>query len=538
MRAVVGLLVGMLTLGIGMAGTSHWCSPALATVSCVAEVKEAPEHKGIVFEQFYLPCLSQASYLIGDTKSGKAIVVDPERDIDKYIESAQKHGLKITHVFLTHVHADFVAGHLELQRRTGAQVCMGSEAKAAFKFLPFKDGDKLTFDGLEVLAIHTPGHTPEAISLAIVDRQNATGGASDNAAPYAVLTGDALFIGDVGRPDLLASSGYTDKQLAGMLYESLRSKLMKLDDAVLVYPAHGAGSLCGKNMSTETVSTIGEQKKTNYALQEMEKDKFIALVTADQPPAPKYFSYDAKLNMSKHPSLETVVAQKLKPLNREQLLRLKNGGAQILDVREADDYAKVHFVDSLNIPLSGRFAGWAGAFLDREIPIVLIAPPGKEKQAALRLGRVGFDNYSGFLSDAIDQLSLEEGTLVKAPRTDAQQLESEVKGQTPPVVLDIRTKTERGEAQIANSLFIPLIQMQTNIADVLKQQLADVPKDKEIVVYCATGFRSSLGASLLRQQGFKNVSDLRGGITAWQKAGFPVQTGECAAAAKPALPPE
>lgn len=538
MRAVVGLLVGMLTLGIGMAGTSLWCSPALATVSCVAEVKAAPEHKGIVFEQFYLPCLSQASYLIGDTKSGKAIVVDPERDIDKYIESAQKHGLKITHVFLTHVHADFVAGHLELQRRTGAQVCMGSEAKAAFKFLPFKDGDKLTFDGLEVLAIHTPGHTPEAISLAIVDKQNATGGASDNTAPYAVLTGDALFIGDVGRPDLLASSGYTDKQLAGMLYESLRSKLMKLDDAVLVYPAHGAGSLCGKNMSTETVSTIGEQKKTNYALQEMEKDKFIALVTADQPPAPKYFSYDAKLNMSKHPSLETVVAQKLKPLTREQLLRLKNGGAQILDVREADDYAKVHFVDSLNIPLSGRFAGWAGAFLDREIPIVLIAPSGKEKQAALRLGRVGFDNYSGFLSDAIDQLSLEEGTLVKAPRTDAQQLESEVKGKTPPVVLDIRTKTERGDAQIANSLFIPLIQMQTNIADVLKQQLADVPKDKEIVVYCATGFRSSLGASLLRQQGFKNVSDLRGGITAWQKAGFPVQTGERAAAAKPALPPE
>lgn len=537
MRAVVGLLVGMLTFGIGAASGLN-CRPAVATVSSVAEIKEAPEHKGIVFEQFYLPCLSQASYLIGDTKTGKAIVVDPERDIDKYIESAQKHGLKITHVFLTHVHADFVAGHLELQRRTGAQICMGADAKAAFKFLPFKDGDKLAFDALAVRVLHTPGHTPEAISLTIADKQTGTDGTADGTAPYAVLTGDALFIGDVGRPDLLASSGYTDKQLAGMLYDSLRNKLMKLDDAVLLYPAHGAGSLCGKNMSSETVSTIGAQKKTNYALQPMDKEKFVALVTADQPPAPKYFSYDAKLNMSKHRTLDSVVAQKLKPINREQLLRLKNGGAQILDVREADDYAKVHLVDSLNIPLSGRFAGWAGAFLDRDVPIVLIAPPGKEKQAALRLGRVGFDNYSGFLSEAIDKFPLEEGTIVTAARTDAQQLDEAVKGKKPPVVLDIRTNTERGEAQIANSLFIPLIQMQTNIADVLQKQLADVPKDREIVVYCATGFRSSLGASLLRQQGFKNVSDLRGGITAWQKAGLPVQTGNCATAVKPALPPE
>lgn len=538
MRAVIGLFAaGVLSISLlGLPAANPDSPPhgaAVASVACEAEVKAAPEHRGIVFEQFYLPCLSQASYLIGDVKSGKAIVVDPERDVDQYTESAQKHGLKITHVFLTHVHADFVAGHLELQRRTGAQICMGSEAKAAFKFLPFKDGDKLTFETVEVQALHTPGHTPEAISLTIADRQDA--GAAGK--PYAVLTGDALFIGDVGRPDLLASSGFTDKELAGMLHDSLRNKLMKLDDAVLVYPAHGAGSLCGKNMSKETVSTIGEQKKTNYALQPMEKEKFISLVTADQPQAPQYFSYDAKFNMSKHASLESVVAQKLKPLKREQLLRMKNGGAQILDVREADDYAKVHFVDSLNIPLSGRFAGWAGAFMNRERPIVLVAPPGKEKQAAKRLGRVGLDNFAGYLVEAIDAMPLEEGTLVKSARTDAPELDGAMKGKAPPVVLDIRTNTERGEAQIANSVFIPLMSMQTDIADVLQKQLADVPKDREIVLYCATGFRSSLGASLLRQQGFKNVTDLRGGITAWQKAGMPVKTGAEACAA-PAIPHE
>src|ERR1700688_1010350 len=333
----------------------------------------------MIFKQFYLPCLAHASYLIGDEKTGTAAVVDPQRDIDQYIAFAAEHSLKIKHVFLTHLHADFIAGHLELRDRVGAGIYLGAAAKAGYAFTPLRDGDILEFGRVRLKILETPGHTPESISILVYDLTKS------DTQPHAVLTGDTLFIGDVGRPDLRASLGWTANNLATHLYESLRDKLLTLPDECLVYPAHGAGSLCGKALIKETFSTLGEQRRFNYALQPMSEEAFVRLVTADQPDATPYFTYDAILNTREHATLNKNLKEVLHPVELDEVIRLGDASAQILDVRDAAEFAKGHLARSINIGLGGQYATWAGTLLDRAKPIVIIAEPGREQEAALRL---------------------------------------------------------------------------------------------------------------------------------------------------------
>ena len=313
----------------------------------------------MILKQYYLGCLAHASYLLGDEASANAIIVDPQRDIQQYLADAEKFGLQIRHVFLTHFHADFLAGHLELRDRCGATIHLGSRAQAEYPLVAMKDGDTLDFPGLRLQVLETPGHTIESISILVFDLQK------DPARAHAVLTGDTLFIGDVGRPDLRASLGWTADDLGAHLYDSLHNKLLPLHDEILVYPAHGAGSLCGKPLSSDTVSSLGDQRRLNYALQPMSKEEFIRLVTADQPDAPPYFTYDAILNTREHATLDQTIQNVLHPIDLDEVLRMGDAGSQILDVRDAAEYAKGHLAGSINIGLGGQYATWAGTVLDR-----------------------------------------------------------------------------------------------------------------------------------------------------------------------------
>ena len=323
-------------------------------------------------QQYYLACLSHASYMITDEKTKTAAVVDPQRDIDQYLADAKAGGYTIKHVFLTHFHADFIAGHIELRDKAGATIHLGRRAEAEFECVHMKDGDVVEFGDVKLEIMETPGHTPEGISILVYDL------AKSATAPEAVLTGYTLFIGDVGRPDLLASIGVTADELADMLYDSITNKLVKLPDATLVYPAHGAGSMCGKSLSKETVSTIGEQKKFNYALQPMSREAFKQIVTADQPEAPDYFVHYAILNRKERTALHDAMEKQLKPLTLDDVLALEKTGAQLLDVRDGIDFEGGHMKGSLNIALSGKYATWAGSMLSHDRPIVVIAEEGGE----------------------------------------------------------------------------------------------------------------------------------------------------------------
>jgi hydroxyacylglutathione hydrolase len=455
------------------------------------------------FKQFYLGCLAHASYLIGDESTKTAVVVDPQRDIDQYLQEAESHGLTIRHVILTHFHADFISGHVELQERSGAQIYLGAQGKAEYAFKPLSDGETLTFGKVELKVLETPGHTPEAISILVYDLSK------KQAAPYAVLTGDTLFIGDVGRPDLMASQGITKDELAGMLYDSLHQKLLPLPDETLVYPAHGAGSMCGKNLSKETFATLGSQRKFNYALQPMSKSEFIAMVTSDQPDAPDYFSYDAQLNKKERNSLSKMLEQAVKPLSVDDVLSMRDKGAQILDSRNADDYAKLHLIGSTNIGLGGQYATWCGTVLDREKPIVLIAEPGTESEAAMRLGRIGLDNITGYLEGGLKSLEGKPDLLRSVKRVTVSELENELADSAPPIVLDVRNDRERADSNINSSIHIPL--------NKLKDRWQEVPQNQRVVIHCARGYRSSIAASLLEERGLRNVTDLIGGMVAWEQ---------------------
>ena len=318
-------------------------------------------------QQYYLACLSHASYMITDEKTKTAAVVDPKRDIDEYLADAKAGGYTIKYVFLTHFHADFIAGHIELRDKTGASIHLGSRAQAEFQCVAMKDGDAVAFGDVRLEIMETPGHTPEGISILVYDL------AKSAKEPLAVLTGDTLFIGDVGRPDLLASIGVTADELADMLYDSITNKLVKLPDATLVYPAHGAGSMCGKSLSKETFSTIGEQKKFNYALQPMSREAFKTIVTADQPEAPEYFAYDAIFNRKERASLEEAMQKTFNALSLDEVLALQKSGAQILDVRDGLAFEGGHLKDALNIALNGKYATWAGSLLAHDKPIIVIA---------------------------------------------------------------------------------------------------------------------------------------------------------------------
>src|SRR6202046_5153693 len=338
----------------------------------------------MVLKQYYLGYLAHASYLLGDETSSTAIIVDPQRDIQQYLADAEQFGLQIRHVFLTHFHADFVAGHLELRDRCGATIHLGSHAQAEYAFVAMRDGDTLDFPGLRLQVLETPGHTIESISILVFDPRK------DPTHPHAVLTGDTLFIGDVARPDLRAALGWTANDLGAHLYDSLHNKLLPLPDETLVYPAHGAGSLCGKKLSSDTVSSLGDQRRLNYALQPMSKEEFIRLVTADQPDAPPYFTYDAILNTRERATLDSNLEKVLRPINLADVLQMGDAAAQILDVLDPAEYAKGHLAGSINIGLGGQYATWAGTLLDRTTPIVLIADPGRGNESGGGSGALGF----------------------------------------------------------------------------------------------------------------------------------------------------
>jgi hydroxyacylglutathione hydrolase len=461
----------------------------------------------VILRQFYLNCLAHASYLVGDEETHTAAVIDPQRDIEQYLSAAADQGLTIRHVFLTHFHADFIAGHLELRDRTGARIYLGAAARAEYAFTPLADGDRVEFGSVRLQALETPGHTPESLSILVYDR------ARGFDEPYAVLTGDTLFIGDVGRPDLRAALGWSAGELGSMLYDSLRNKLLALPDASLVYPAHGAGSLCGKALSKETVSTIGEQRRANYALQPMTKEAFIDLVTADQPDAPPYFTYDAVLNSRERPTLDQTLARELNPLPLDRVLALQKAGAQVLDTRDAGEFAAAHLAGSVNIGLGGQYATWAGTILKHDQPIVIVADPGREHESAVRLGRIGFDRVEGYLQDGMRSLESRPDLTATTERISAALAADRVnEGAT--IVLDVRAPGERAEKSIAGSVGIPL--------NHLAERLGELPRDRPLLVHCAGGYRSSTAASLLMRHGFRHVSELAGGITAWEAAHLPL----------------
>ena len=466
----------------------------------------------MILKQFYLPCLAHASYLIGDEESGAAAVVDPQRDVDQYIAFAAEHALKIKHVILTHLHADFVAGHLELRDRAGATIYLGAAAKASYAFTPLRDGDILEFGRVRLKALETPGHTPESISIVVYDLN------VSQTQPHAVLTGDTLFIGDVGRPDLRAALGWSAHDLGGLLFDSLHTKLLALADPCLVYPAHGAGSLCGKSLSKETVSTLGEQRRANYALQPMSKEEFIQVVTADQPDAPAYFNYDAVLNSQERPTLDEALAREMNPLSLDRVLELQAVGAQVLDTRDASEFASAHLVGSINIGLVGQFATWVGTVLDRTHPIVIIADPGQESQSAIRLGRIGFDHVAGYLKDGLQSLAARPELVAFTERLSGQFAAELLSSPQPPLAIDVRTPRERDQKRIAGSLGIPLNHLMEN--------LDQLPRGRALLVYCAGGYRSSIAASLLQRSGFDPVAEIAGGIVGWESAKLPVETAQ------------
>jgi len=464
----------------------------------------------VILHQFYLNCLAHASYLVGDETTGIAAVVDPQRDVDVYIDFAREHGLRIAHVFLTHLHADFVAGHLELRERVGAAIYLGAKAEATYPFTALNDGDVVSLGTVDITALATPGHTPESISLLVFDR------AQSETEPRAVLTGDTLFVGDVGRPDLRAALGWSASDLGNLLYDSLRSKLLPLPDSSLIYPAHGAGSLCGKAISRETVSTMGEQRRTNYALQPMSREAFVDLVTADQPEAPPYFTYDAVLNSQQRQTLDASLAQQLRPLDLDDTLSLQASGAQLLDTREPVDFEAAHLAGAINIGLSGQFATWAGTLIDRDHPIVIVADPGRERESAVRLGRIGFDHVAGYLADGMLAAADRPALIRATERLGADVAAERMNSSNPPLVVDVRTPSERAQKTIAGSMHVPLSQLLT--------RLDTLPRDRAIVVYCAGGYRSAMAASALERAGFPHVSDIAGGIAAWEAAHLPVSS--------------
>jgi hydroxyacylglutathione hydrolase len=461
----------------------------------------------MILKQYYLGCLSHASYLIGDEASSTAIIVDPQRDIQQYLADADKFGLQVRHAFLTHFHADFIAGHLELRDRCGATIYLGARAQAEYAFVAMKDGDTLDFPGVRLKILETPGHTIESISILVFDlHKNA-------AKPSAVLTGDTLFIGDVGRPDLRASIGWSADDLGAHLYESLHNKLLPLPDETLVYPAHGAGSLCGKQLSSDTVSSLGDQRRLNYALQPMSKEQFIALVTADQPDAPAYFTYDAILNTRERATLDKNLEQALQPVDLDEVLRMGDAGAQILDVRDAAEYAKGHLAGSLNVGLGGQYATWAGTLLDRAKPIVIVAEPGREQEAALRLGRIGFDHVRGYLQGGMEALAARPDLVWPTERLSAPMVAEELASANPPLVLDIRNPREWAAKHIDGSVNIPLNHLQ--------ERIGEVPRGRRIAVHCAGGYRSSIAASILHQYGITQLTEMAGGLAAWEAAQLP-----------------
>jgi hydroxyacylglutathione hydrolase len=457
----------------------------------------------MILKQYYLGCLAHASYLIADEDGGEAAVIDPQRDVEQYVDDARGLGCRIAHVFLTHFHADFVAGHLELRDRENATIHLSASAGAEFDFEPMGDGATVDVGAVRLEVLQTPGHSPESMSILVYDP------ASGHDAPYAVLTGDTLFIGDVGRPDLRAALGWTAEDLGSMLYDSLQ-KFASLPDDTLVYPGHGAGSLCGKNLSTDTVSTMGVQRRYNYALQPMTRERFIEIVTADQPDTPAYFTYNAVLNTRERRTLDEVLERELRPLSLDEALARLQDGAQLLDTRDPVDFAGAHLRGSINVGLGGSFATWCGTVLDIERPIVLVAAPGRELEAATRLGRIGFDTVAGYLEGGARSLDEAPHLVERIERITAGSLAEQLASTEPPLLIDVRSTGEWRERRIEQAVNIPLSR--------LAERLGTISADGALVVHCASDYRATIAASLMRREGLSGVATLVGGVAAWESS--------------------
>jgi hydroxyacylglutathione hydrolase len=455
----------------------------------------------MIFRQYFLQCLSHLSYLIGDEATGRAVVVDPRRDVSAYLHDAQQNGLRIERVIETHCHADFLSGHLELAASTGAVICYGEGARTDYPIELLCDGQRVEL-GRVVLEIRaTPGHTPESISIVIYQDP-------DDAVPYGVLTGDTLFVGDVGRPDLLSTVGVSSAELAGQLFRSVHGKLLTLPDETRVFPAHGAGSACGRAISAETSSTIGEQRRTNYALALREEAAFVEVVTGGQPPAPPYFSFDADRNRRRRPLLDEATPPPA--LSFVELTTLRAGGAVVLDTREPTDFATVHLRGAVNVGLGGRFAEFAGDVLRPDRRIVLVCPDGRELEARIRLGRIGFDHVLGYLEDPARVFAERAEAVETSSRLTTGQLAARLTENAPMVLVDVRNAGEVARGAMPGAIHMPLAQ--------LAQRVHELDPMCPTVVYCASGYRSMIAASWLSARGFADVSDLLGGYAGWAAA--------------------
>jgi hydroxyacylglutathione hydrolase len=468
------------------------------------------------FEQFYLTCLSHASYMIGS--QGEAAIVDPQRDVDIYLQAAEEQHLKIRHIFETHLHADFVSGHKELAARTGATIYIGAEAKAGFPHVALHDGDEVKVGAVRIRALETPGHTPEGMCFVVTDlgvspeeKSSAKKSPAAMPQPFAVLTGDTLFIGDVGRPDL--SPAHTPQQLAGLLYDSLHKKLLALPDATLVYPAHGAGSLCGRSMRAEKSSTIGTERLTNNALQIPTREEFVSQLTTNLPTRPNYFAEDAEINRSGASALtELAPLPALSP--KEVQTRLQHN-AWLLDVRSGNDFAAAHVPGAVNIALSGQFASWAGAILGiHSNPILLADSETQIEEARMRLARVGIEDLEGYLEGGMAAWQKAGLPVLSTPQISAQELHQKLNN-ADLVVLDVRREGEWQAGHIADATWHAL--------DAFPRALPQIQIEdkKSIAVHCKSGYRSIIACSLLERAGHRNVINVTGGFDAWHAAGLP-----------------
>jgi hydroxyacylglutathione hydrolase len=469
------------------------------------------------FEQFYLTCLSHASYMIGS--EGEAAVVDPQRDVDIYLRAADEQNLKIRHIFETHLHADFVSGHKELAARSGAKIYIGAQASAGFPHVPLTDGFEVKMGAVRIRALETPGHTPESVCLVITDRTESAESKSperESAQPCAVLTGDTLFIGDVGRPDL--SKTHTSRQLAGLLYDSLHEKLLALPDAVKVYPAHGAGSLCGRAMRAERSSTIGTERLTNYALQIASREEFIAQLTANLPNRPDYFLEDAEINRSGAATLkELPPLPGLSPAELQALLQ-RNAplNVNVLDVRPGDEFAAGHVPRSINIALSGQFASWAGGILGiHSKPILIGESDAQIEEARMRLARVGIEELRGYLAGGVAAWQKAGLPVLKTAQISPQELNQKLHSGSvrPADVLDVRREGEWQAGHIAG--------VECRALDTFPHGLPAMDRERPLAVHCKSGYRSMIACSLLERAGHRNVLNVEGGFDAWHAAGLP-----------------
>ena len=454
-------------------------------------------------QQLYTTCLAEAAYYI--ESNGEAAIVDPIRETEPYLEIAKQRGAKIKYIFETHFHADFVSGHIDLARKTGATIIYGPLADADYKIYNAKDGEEFKLGDLTIRAIHTPGHTPESTCYMLLD---------ESMQEYCIFTGDTLFVGDVGRPDLLDGK-MSKEELAGMMYDSLNTKIKNIPDEVIVYPAHGPGSACGKSLGKETWSTIGHQKKTNYALREMSKAEFIKELTEGLIAPPAYFFSDARINKQGYETLSSVMEKNTNALSVEELEREVQNGALVLDTRTGSEFEKGFVKGSLSIGLDGMFAIWVGTLMDIRQAVVVVSEAGKEEESILRLARVGYENIKGYLEGGIDAWKKAGKPVDTLAAVEAAGFAGEVaKGA---YVLDVRKISEAEDGHIKNATVIPLADLQKN--------LESVDKSETVYVHCAGGYRSVIASSLLKSHGFNSVVNVHGGWGKIKLTDVPVEKG-------------